>query len=702
MKKIFMSAAMLAFLAASCTNEELVQEPMMSGGQPFTLSAEHGMASRTVLDGNQTLWSEGDQIYVSSADGSVYGVLTLKKGAGSDKAEFFGYVSGDPSELAYTIFPAPKSGNVIDLSNRDASNGELDAPMIATFGSDKTSVAFKNETALVKLPVSGLSGGDKVILTGEGIGGSLIPMLSPTTGQYELVYSGAASNTIEIDKASVGNLLIPVATEFNSTNKIDDTPGQVYVQLSVKINEGSETPVGNITLEQGRVSENSVPEIEVSDNGKVNTSVDTEEKLKAALAAGGYVKLAADLEVEDGIIIKNVNVNLDLNGHSIVAANSETIYIQGEVSALVCADQNANVTISNSNDKRGGIYGSKSEDYAVEVRNGGQMTIKSGYFNGVPTAVYALNGVINIEGGHFSVDSTNKYGTTYLLNLYDKAGELSNIIVTGGVFEGYDPSNSDSENPIANFVEPGYFSFACDEEASKYQVIKAGNYAPVFNEDGINKVLNGGGFPVLEADIELTKSIKVANNDIIFDLNGHNITAPITDVFEVTGSLTIEGDDNSVVYAGANAENTASVCAVWARGGTVTINGGYYKVGHDKDGSSTNTANNRNDCIYAGYNETKQGGIIVINGGKFEYVGELDKVNGNKYLVNCADNAEYTAQITVNGGSFKNHVPGSENVTPAGRENKEVILGNGKSAYNGITVVTDAHSGAEDIWYEVK
>ena len=146
-----MSTALMALMTASCTNEEIINQPFEGEGVPFTLSAEHGMASRTTLSGQQTLWSEGDQIYVSSADGSVYGVLTLKNGANSNSAEFFGYISGDASKLAYTIFPAPKSGNKIDLSKRDASNGELDAPMIATFDpTNKNSVNFKNETALVK------------------------------------------------------------------------------------------------------------------------------------------------------------------------------------------------------------------------------------------------------------------------------------------------------------------------------------------------------------------------------------------------------------------------------------------------------------------------------------------------------------------------------------------------------------------------
>jgi len=55
------------------------------------------------------------------------------------------------------------------------------------------------------------------------------------------------------------------------------------------------------------------------------------------------------------------------------------------------------------------------------------------------------------------------------------------------------------------------------------------------------------------------------------------------------------------------------VIAVWAYdGGSVTINGGQYRVGPDKDG-------NRNDCIYAGSNARNTAGTIIIKCGKFAF-----------------------------------------------------------------------------------
>ena len=85
MKKIMMSAAVLALLATGCQNEVLVEQSQPQEGQLFTLEVGRGFESRTVLgetDANgktPTWWSEDDAIYVSGADGKVSGVLKFVK-----------------------------------------------------------------------------------------------------------------------------------------------------------------------------------------------------------------------------------------------------------------------------------------------------------------------------------------------------------------------------------------------------------------------------------------------------------------------------------------------------------------------------------------------------------------------------------------------------------------------------------------------
>lgn len=98
---------------------------------------------------------------------------------------------------------------------------------------------------------------------------------------------------------------------------------------------------------------------------------------------------------------------------------------------------------------------------------------------------------------------------------------------------------------------------------------------------------------------------------------------------------------------------------------------------------------------------------VVINGGKFEYTGarsDDNAKNGDLFLINRYDMTPASI-ITVNGGTFKNHVPGLESTGPDRKS--AVTLGEGrkvvKAGDNEEEVeVTAAHSGDTDVWYTVK
>jgi hypothetical protein len=318
--------------------------------------------------------------------------------------------------------------------------------------------------------------------------------------------------------------------------------------------------------------------------------------------------------------------------------------------------------------------------------------------------IYARdNATITINGGEFmytgDVDDNNVQsdGNRFLLNCRDqdyKDGKCS-ITVTGGTFHKFNPGATSSENPVANYVAVGYSSVA--GENGTY-VVKTG----IYNETALNAAIVNGAEIILGADMTLEKAITIPTGiTVTINLNGNSVTAPRTDAFEVQGTLTINGTEESVVSAGTEHPN-ASVCAVWANGGNVTIKGGHYKAYSDAAGK-------RNDCIYAGYNadNNNTAGNITINGGKFEYVWPDSKnsgieYDGDMYLLNCADKDLYQTLITVNGGQFKNNAPSYEPTTPASRPDSEVKLGTDKKVYNGETEVTDAHSGTTDIWYVVK
>ncbi|MBR4871192.1 MAG: fimbrillin family protein [Alistipes sp.] len=146
-----------------------------------------------------------------------------------------------------------------------------------------------------------------------------------------------------------------------------------------------------------------------------------------------------------------------------------------------------------------------------------------------------------------------------------------------------------------------------------------------------------GGEITLEKNVVLSAPI-VVKNDLVVDLNGHNLSCT-ADVFEVAaGSLTIKGEGE--VFAAS--ENGTPYCAVWAYGdAVVNIYGGDYKVGYP--------TGDYNDLIYA-----KENAVINIYGGKFYHNGW-----DNAFVLNLKDGS--AADINVYGGAFEKFNPANNN-----------------------------------------
>lgn len=503
-----MSTAIVALMAASCTNEELVEQPSIAGGQQFTLSAEHGMASRTILDGNRTLWSEGDQIYVSSADGTVYGVLTLKKGQGTDKAEFFGYISGDPSRLAYTIFPAPKSGNVIDLSNYDASNGQLDAPMIATFNPDNlNSVSFQNETALVKQTIKGANGTQTITLSGDGVGNSLVPKL--VKGKWELVKTGSGRDiTINgVDSGTNGiDLLIPITTSAN-----DERPGngnsEEPVTLTVTIQEPSMgstpgTSVSNtyqIDVQNGNITESDVPVI----NYTASEICENEEQVKAMLSEDGNITLGNNIYLTSPIVITK-NITLDLAGFTIFENTTDDqafTAAEGSVTkdALIVVRPGGSLTINDS--KGSGGIDAGNLMLAIKMTDKNDMGVE-----GNPLAALTINGGY-IKGTDYAVSGNGKVGR-----------ENTSVVINGGIIEAtagaaiYQPQNG---TMVINDGEVVGKTTAVEIRSGSL-TINGGDF--VATETEFSKNPSGNGYTITGAAIGVSQH--TTNHEIDVIING--------------------------------------------------------------------------------------------------------------------------------------------------------------------------------------
>ena len=115
-----------------------------------------------------------------------------------------------------------------------------------------------------------------------------------------------------------------------------------------------------------------------------------------------------------------------------------------------------------------GVIEAQNATYSMAVwAQGGKVVIKGGTFkndgDGCDLIYASAGGNVEIYGGEFiptkkiGVESgtKNQYSA---LNVKDRDREISSIVVYGGTFYGFDPSNNLSEGPNTNFVAEGYES----------------------------------------------------------------------------------------------------------------------------------------------------------------------------------------------------------------------------------------------------
>ena len=186
--------------------------------------------------------------------------------------------------------------------------------------------------------------------------------------------------------------------------------------------------------------------------------VTSASKMKEALSNGGIVSVNTEIKTDnigdtaaDRVIISQpTTLNLDAK---IVSPNN-----MGDNNTNFCAlIVDANTTINAS--ENGGIDTGTNGGYGINVRNGANLTINGGTYYGGGTAVQVQKGTLTINGGHFAVEPFgDPYGYNFLLNCVDSAYKngTAKIIVKGGTFVNFDPSNNTAEGEGTNFVADGY------------------------------------------------------------------------------------------------------------------------------------------------------------------------------------------------------------------------------------------------------
>lgn len=195
--------------------------------------------------------------------------------------------------------------------------------------------------------------------------------------------------------------------------------------------------------------------------------VSTETSLETALtqvAVGGRIVLNTNITLDEEVAVTK-KVTLDLNGKTI--NNTTDIWVDEEDVdhwSLISVQAGGDLTITGN-----GTMQAKANDcYALDVRDGGKLTIENGTFIGNISAVYVMEGDATINGGNFGIQQLSIYNDSrYVLNCFDAnyVNDTANITVNGGSFANFNPENNLSEGSNTSFLADGLTVSSVSPEA---------------------------------------------------------------------------------------------------------------------------------------------------------------------------------------------------------------------------------------------
>ena len=278
--------------------------------------------------------------------------------------------------------------------------------------------------------------------------------------------------------------------------------------------------------------------------------------LKDALGKGGNITIAGDFTgdatktaASDRLTIKTPTT-LNFEGVYTVpgsledSANWAALYITDETT--INAIDGAGIICEDKTDSTATYIGGP---YVADINAPGKtVTVNGGTYYGGCTTFQVTKGTLVVNGGFFQVTPDNGTGDCrYTLNCIDAnyGNGSAKIIVKGGTFVNFDPSDSASENPRANFVADGY-SVISETKANGdvwYTVVKGTGVVP-----GTQEALNNGIENSTDKDVTV---VMPANSSFTLDNGIANEGTKARDItFVGDGTQTVDVVKNAITAEG--------------------------------------------------------------------------------------------------------------------------------------------------------
>ena len=448
-----------SFLAKLAEGGEvkLASDLMIEGGnvkvsEGITVNIDLGGNTLTV-DTNSALLNYGtieNLVNGSIIGGNYYGIVNYGN---------IGNLNVNVKALGSSSMAAIYNYSIID----EISGGEYLGHSGSVYEPSITgSVGLYNSTdAVVKLISGGYFQGSSVAFRNYNKNG----IESVTGGFFDCPYMDENGKTF-CDNTTIGNV-------FYNNAPLSVTGGTWYnvgTKINSKLGEGYTLVQGDVCEMTSYKTYTSDRLWEDSESGNVyyyywvmeDVEVNSAEEFISEITSGGAkaIKLNADISILDTVSITSGNFVLNMNGKTITYSADETrehAVIDLYEAAQLTIVGNGIFTFDNSY-----FNANDSIGYTFRLTDDAKLTINDGYYYAGLTCVQLdENSQCIINGGTFEA-AVNWNNVYWILNLIDGCDGV--FSVKGGTFKNYDPSNSQTENPVANFVAKGYKVISEEQE----------------------------------------------------------------------------------------------------------------------------------------------------------------------------------------------------------------------------------------------
>ncbi len=683
MKKFLFPFFALALSLASCQSDIDILNVQPEFETPvFTASIEEETRTNLSLNDNswKILWVDTDRLSVfSKSDHNLrYKVSSItNNGTYADFVYMKEYVRGSGVNYSYnySAYPYYKTTKLVD----ECIQMDIPSTQYYVEGDDMYYVPMVAKSPTLNLKFKAPSSVLNIAMNKED-----------NPNEFKLMSVTVSSSSVDL----AGRVSIDMSGDTFVAH-IDPSLGDTSKSVTLDLGEGVEltTDIKNFPI--------ALPEVVFPENDFVVTCrlmVSGEERVlkvtrdKSLTFEGGRVKrltvnvktdsffgngggeIDGEINIEDDMILDEPLVvpsggsaSINLNGTvSLLPTNTNSSLVVVEEGGELTIDGEGEMTTVVAEPTASALSATRAaSNTAFPIVVNGTLRIKGGRFTLNSYATSWLNcgiyvgpkGKLIIEGGRFhSPKGSFIFGHEH--------GNRPEIIIHGGRFEGFDPSDNDFDGNGSNYLEPEYASYYVAEN----ELVVAERTAnwEVDNNYLLNSILKNGGNATLIDSVHDTWAFNVDNNiNVNYPVNisvsgdPSKLSAECRLYFDTPincyADVNIKGDsyDPNMLYI----DSIEAIANVY-NGATLTLGEAKYFGGGDE---VTETLFN----LY--------GGNIVVNDGSYTL---SERINAANMFVIDSRYAEESS-LVVNGGVFYGFDPSAVTV---GEEVKSYVA-EGLSAY---------------------